>query len=238
VVDVGVYKAASIKVAEAAKIIENTQRDVNIALMNELSKIFDKVGISTFDVLEAASTKWNFLNFYPGLVGGHCIGVDPYYLTYKSTELGYEPEMILSGRRINDNMPIYVAKKTIQQILNKGKHIRDAKVLIMGATFKENVSDIRNSKIADLVSELMSFSVQTDIFDPHASSEEVEKEYGFKLVDRPNGKYDAIILAVNHEKFSHYTESDFMELSANGGIFIDVKGVFRNKIKNMTYWSL
>lgn len=238
VVDAGVHKASSIKVAEAAKIIENTQRDVNIALMNELSKIFDKVGINTFDVLEAASTKWNFLNFYPGLVGGHCIGVDPYYLTYKSTELGYEPEVILSGRRINDNMPIYVAKKTIQHILNKGKHIRDAKVLILGATFKENVSDIRNSKIADLVSELMSFSVDTEIYDPLASSEEVEQEYGFKLIDHPEGKYDAIIMAVNHDKFDHFTENDFTEMSANGGIFIDVKGVFRNKIHNMTYWSL
>lgn len=238
VVEAGVFKATSIKVAEAAKIIENTQRDVNIALMNELSKIFDKMDINTFDVLEAAATKWNFLKFYPGLVGGHCIGVDPYYLTYKSTALGYVPEVILGGRRINDNMPVYVAKRTIQKIIFSGKHIREARILIMGATFKENVSDIRNSKVADLVNELKSFSIEVDVHDPHADADEIKAEYGFELNGVNGHKYDAIIMAVNHKEYELLDENYFQSIANDNCLFVDIKGEFRNKINRMQYWSL
>src|SRR5450432_2712233 len=181
VVTAGVYRASCIKVAEAAKIIENTQRDLNIALMNELSIIFDKMNINTFEVLEAAGTKWNFLKFQPGLVGGHCIGVDPYYLTYKSKKLGYNSQVILAGRSINDGMAGYVAKKVLQHIIQSNGDVKHAKVLVMGATFKENVSDIRNSKVADVVKELKSFLLNVDITDPHAGSEELKHEYGFSL---------------------------------------------------------
>ncbi|MGZ5134052.1 MAG: nucleotide sugar dehydrogenase, partial [Flavitalea sp.] len=198
VVKAGVYKASSIKVAEAAKIIENTQRDLNIALMNELSIIFDKMDINTYEVLEAAGTKWNFLKFYPGLVGGHCIGVDPYYLTYKSNQLGYDSRVILAGRVINDEMPKYVVKKVVQHIIKHVKDVSKARVLIMGTTFKENVSDIRNSKVADVVKELKSFSLNVDVVDEHASSEELNHEYGYGLASA-NGKYDAVILAVCHD---------------------------------------
>ena len=238
VVTAGVYKASSIKVAEAAKIIENTQRDLNIALMNELSKIFDRIGINTYDVLDAAATKWNFLKFSPGLVGGHCIGVDPYYLTYKANELGYESEVILSGRRINDDMAVYVAKKTVQKIINSGKDIRKSKVLVMGVTFKENVSDIRNSKVADLIAELQNFSINVEIHDPYADPEEVKDEYGISLTENINNGYDAIIMAVNHEDYMKYDENFFKDISTNGGIMIDVKGVLRSKINSMDYWSL
>jgi len=242
VVKAGVHKASSIKVAEAAKIIENTQRDVNIALMNELSLIFDKLNINTYEVLEAAGTKWNFLKFYPGLVGGHCIGVDPYYLTYKSIELGYEPQVILSGRYINDDMGPYVAKKTVQSIIKAGKHkLSEAKILVMGATFKENVSDIRNSKIADVINELVGYSVKVDITDPYADSDDFQKEYGFSLVDRVGNDYDAIIVAVNHDDYKDYDEAYFKSISTNGvtnGILVDLKGMFRGKIKKMQYWTL
>lgn len=238
VVEAGVFKAASIKVAEAAKIIENTQRDVNIALMNELSKIFDKMDINTFDVLEAAATKWNFLKFYPGMVGGHCIGVDPYYLTYKSTALGYVPEVILGGRRINDDMPLYVAKKTIQKIILSGKHIRDARILVMGATFKENVSDIRNSKVADLVNELKSFSIKVDVIDPYADADEVKAEYGFELNGLQQHTYDAIIVAVNHSEYKDLDEDYFLTLANENCLLVDIKGEYRGKINKMQYWSL
>ncbi|MDJ1482335.1 nucleotide sugar dehydrogenase [Cytophagaceae bacterium YF14B1] len=238
VVDAGVYKASSIKVAEAAKIIENTQRDLNIALMNELSMIFDKMKINTYEVLEAAGTKWNFLKFSPGLVGGHCIGVDPYYLTYKSKELGHTPEVILSGRQINDSMGAYVAKKTVQLMAKQGKDIIKSRVLVMGATFKENVEDIRNSKVADVVSELINFSVQVDVVDPYADSDELKHEYGFGLIEKPEGKYDAIVIAVNHKPYISLEESYFHSLSNGNGIVIDIKGVFRNKIQKLTYWSL
>ncbi len=181
IIEPGVFKAASIKVAEAAKVIENTQRDLNIGLMNELSQIFNKMGINTYDVLEAAGTKWNFLKFQPGLVGGHCIGVDPYYLTYKSIQMGFEPQIILSGRKINDGMSAWVAKKVVQLLLNIDKNPKNCKVLIMGATFKENVSDIRNSKIFDLYKELQEYGVNIDIVDPYAEAEEVLHEYGVKL---------------------------------------------------------
>lgn len=184
VVDAGVHRASTIKVAEAAKIIENTQRDVNIALINELSIIFNKLGINTFDVLEAAGTKWNFLKFSPGLVGGHCIGVDPYYLTHKAQQAGYHSKVITSGRYVNDSMGFYIGKQTVKKILATGKNIQDARVLVMGATFKEDVSDIRNSKVIDVINELKSFQVQVDVIDPHASSDEMEHEYGVKLIDQ------------------------------------------------------
>jgi UDP-N-acetyl-D-glucosamine/UDP-N-acetyl-D-galactosamine dehydrogenase len=238
VVQAGIYKASSIKVAEAAKIIENTQRDLNIALMNELSIICDRMGINTFEVLEAAGTKWNFLKFFPGLVGGHCIGVDPYYLTFKAKELGYNPDVILSGRKINDNMGAYVAKKTVQLLVKAGKDISKSKVLVMGATFKENVEDIRNSKIVDVINELRSFSLSVDVIDPHASSDEFEHEYGMPLKKDAGKDYDAIIMAVSHKQYSGLDASYFDSISSKNGVFIDVKGLFRNKIKNLTYWSL
>jgi UDP-N-acetyl-D-galactosamine dehydrogenase len=238
VVKAGVHKASSIKVAEAAKIIENTQRDLNIALMNELSIIFDKMNINTYEVLEAAGTKWNFLKFVPGLVGGHCIGVDPYYLTYKAKELGYNPAVILSGRAINDSMGAYIAKKTVQKIIKQGISPSEARVLVMGVTFKENVSDIRNSKVADVIRELESFSLQVDAIDPHADAHEFEEEYGLSLSASPKGKYDAIILAVNHQAYLKLSEQDFERLANPKAIFIDVKGVFRNKVHKLKYWSL
>ncbi|MGI8893761.1 MAG: nucleotide sugar dehydrogenase [Bacteroidia bacterium] len=238
VVEAGTYKASSIKVAEAAKIIENTQRDVNIALMNELSIIFNKIGINTYEVLEAANTKWNFLKFIPGLVGGHCIGVDPYYLTYKAQELGYHAQVINSGRYVNDSMGFYIAKQTVKKIVANGKDLSKSKVLIMGATFKENVEDIRNSKVADLVGEFKSYGVKVDVVDPKASSEELKHEYGFELADKPEGKYDAVVVAVNHDEYINFSENDFSSLLDNGGVVVDVKGIYRNKIKNLKYWSL
>ena len=239
VVDAGVHRATTIKVAEAAKIIENTQRDLNIALMNELSIIFNKLKINTFDVLEAAGTKWNFLKFSPGLVGGHCIGVDPYYLTHKAAQAGYHSKVITSGRYVNDSMGFYIAKQTVKRIIAQGKHIQDAKVLVMGATFKEDVSDIRNSKVIDVINELKSFLVHVDIVDPHASSTEMEKEYGVSLIEKANNDYDAIIVAVNHKEYNNMTEVNFKSLLKNEeGIFVDVKGIFKGKIKDLEYWSL
>jgi UDP-N-acetyl-D-galactosamine dehydrogenase len=238
VVEAGVYKASSIKVAEAAKIIENTQRDLNIALMNELSMIFDKLKINTYEVLEAAGTKWNFLKFSPGLVGGHCIGVDPYYLTYKSKELGHDPKVILSGRHINDAMGAYVAKRTIQLMAKMGKDIIKSRVLVMGATFKENVEDIRNSKVADVVNELLSFGVKVDVIDPHADSEELMHEYGFSLTQELHKAYDAIVLAVSHKEYSNCAESYFQNLATPDAVFVDIKGIYRDKIKHLRYWSL
>jgi UDP-N-acetyl-D-galactosamine dehydrogenase len=238
VVKVGVHRAASIKVAEAAKIIENTQRDVNIALVNELSIIFNKMGINTYDVLEAAGTKWNFLKFFPGLVGGHCIGVDPYYLTYKAKEFGYHAQIISSGRFVNDSMGAYVAKQTVKKIIKAGKNIAEAKVLVMGATFKEDVSDIRNSKVADVVNEFISFGASVDVIDPHASSEDLKHEYGFGLVDKTGSNYDAVVVAVNHREYQNFDENYFNSISSNNGIVVDLKGIYRGKINKMTYWSL
>ena len=239
VVDAGVHRATTIKVAEAAKIIENTQRDLNIALMNELSIIFNRLKINTFDVLEAAGTKWNFLKFSPGLVGGHCIGVDPYYLTHKAAQAGYHSKVITSGRYVNDSMGFYIAKQTVKKIIAQGKHIQDAKVLVMGATFKEDVSDIRNSKVIDVINELKSFLVHVDILDPHASSKEMEKEYGVSLIEEANNDYDAIIVAVNHKEYHNMSETNFKALLKNEeGIFVDVKGIFKGKIKDLEYWSL
>lgn len=238
VVKAGVFKASSIKVAEAAKIIENTQRDVNIALMNELSMIFNKMGINTFEVLEAAGTKWNFLKFYPGLVGGHCIGVDPYYLTFKAAELGHAAQVINSGRAVNDGMGKYIATEVVKKIIKAGKNVLHSKVLVLGATFKENVSDIRNSKVADVVNELKSYGIAVEIVDPFASSEEVEKEYGFSLCKQPGKDYAAIIIAVAHAEYANYPEDYFRSLLTDNGIVMDVKGIYRNKIKNITYMSL
>ncbi len=238
VVTAGVHKASSIKVAEAAKIIENTQRDLNIALMNELSIIFDKMGINTFEVLEAAGTKWNFLKFQPGLVGGHCIGVDPYYLTYKSRELGYDSQVILAGRVINDGMADHIAKKVLQHIIQNNGNVKDAKVLIMGATFKENVSDIRNSKVADVYNGLKSFSLNVDITDPYAESDELQHEYGFSLTPKLGNDYDAIIVAVPHNDYKALDDAYFAGITKPGAIVADLKGIFRGKITTRQYWSL
>ncbi|AHJ95673.1 nucleotide sugar dehydrogenase [Hymenobacter swuensis] len=240
VVKAGVHRASSIKVAEAAKIIENTQRDVNIALMNELSMIFDRMNINTYEVLEAAGTKWNFLKFSPGLVGGHCIGVDPYYLTYKAKELGYDAKVILSGRTTNDNMGAYIARKTVQTMIKQGKDVSKSRVLVMGATFKENVEDIRNSKVADVIQELKNFSVNVDIVDPHADSEELHHEYGFRLTPEADMRqdYDAIIVAVSHTPYTELTEDYFKSITNQPAVVVDIKGLFRGQIKDLTYWSL
>ena len=238
VVTAGVHKASSIKVAEAAKIIENTQRDLNIALMNELSIIFDRMNINTFEVLEAAGTKWNFLKFQPGLVGGHCIGVDPYYLTYKSRELGYDSQVILAGRVINDGMAGYVAKKILQHIIHNNGNIKQAKVLVMGATFKENVSDIRNSKVADVVKELKSYSLNVDLVDPHAASDDLQHEYNVKLAPHIGSDYDAVLIAVPHDNYKHLDDAWFANITKPHAMIADLKGIFRGKIKTRHYWSL
>lgn len=237
IVEPGTHKASSIKVAEAAKIIENTQRDVNIALMNELSIIFNKMNINTYDVLEAAGTKWNFLKFSPGLVGGHCIGVDPYYLTHKAESLGYHARVINSGRYVNDSMGFYVAKTCVKKIIAAGKNIARSKVLVMGATFKEDVSDIRNSKVADIVKELKSFGVKVEVVDVHADSDELKHEYGFGLNKMGKG-YDGVIVAVNHKEYKTLDEKYFKSILSNKGVFVDVKGMYRGKFKNLNYWSL
>lgn len=237
IVEPGTHKASSIKVAEAAKIIENTQRDVNIALMNELSIIFNKMGINTFDVLEAAGTKWNFLKFSPGLVGGHCIGVDPYYLTHKAESLGYHARVINSGRYVNDSMGFYVAKNLVKKIIAVGKNISKSKVLVMGATFKEDVSDIRNSKVADIVKELKSFGVNVEVVDPHADSDELKHEYGFGL-SKLGKNYDGVIIAVNHKEYKELNEKYFKSIMSSNGVLVDVKGMYRGNIKQLKYWSL
>lgn len=234
----GVHRAPSVKVAEAAKIIENTQRDVSIALMNELSIIFSRIGINTFDVLEAAGTKWNFQKFFPGLVGGHCIGVDPYYLVHKAEELKYHPQIINAGRYINDTMGGYIGKKVVKQIIAEGKSVLGAKVLVMGLTFKENVSDIRNSKVVDIIRELEDYGCVVDVVDPYASEEEVKHEYGIKLLDAPMSGYDAIVVAVSHKQYLNLDEKYFLSIASDRAVFVDVKGIFRNKITYLKYWSL
>ncbi len=238
VVKAGIFKTSSIKVAEAAKIIENTQRDVNIALMNELSMIFNKMQLNTYEVLEAAGTKWNFLKFYPGLVGGHCIGVDPYYLTFKASELGHYAQVINSGREVNDGMGKYLATELVKRIIQSGKNILKSRVLVMGATFKEDVSDIRNSKVADVVRELRSYGINVDVTDPLASSEELNREYGFELIPEINSSYDAIVVSVAHKQYLKLDEKYFSSLISDNGILLDVKGIYRNKINNLTYMSL
>lgn len=240
IITAGVHRASSIKVAEAAKIIENTQRDINIAFMNELSLIFCRMGINTYEVLEAAGTKWNFLKFFPGLVGGHCIGVDPYYLVYKAKELGYHPQIISAGRFINDSMGGYVAKQTVKKIIAADKNVKDARILLMGVTFKEDVSDIRNSKVSDIISELQSYGVKNiDIVDPFANHDEVAHEYGFKMTNEPQGKYDAIIVAVSHKDYINLSTSFFETYAGAGCVFVDVKGIYRGRRpKGLGYWSL
>ena len=239
IITAGIHKASSIKVAEAAKIIENTQRDVNIGLMNELSIIFNKMGINTYEVLEAAGTKWNFLKFFPGLVGGHCIGVDPYYLTYKSAKLGYHAQIISSGRYVNDSMGGYIAKQGIKKLIAADKEIKPSKALILGLTFKENVSDIRNTKVVDIYHELLSYGMKDiDIYDPYVNPHEVEQEYGIKLAAKPSGKYDLIIIAVAHEAFSKFTLHDLQQLANNKAVLIDVKGLYKKFSKDFIYWSL
>ncbi len=238
VITAGVHRASSIKVAEAAKIIENTQRDVNIALMNELSMIFNIMGINTYEVLEAAGTKWNFLKFVPGLVGGHCIGVDPYYLLHKAKELGYHARMINSGRGINDGMGAYVAEQTVKKIIAQGKEITSSRVLIMGITFKEDVTDIRNSRVVDILNELSKYNVKYDVVDCHANMHEVEEEYGLKMITQPEGKYDAVIVAVNHRRYKELDESYFAGILKDRGLIMDIKGIYRGKIKNTAYWTL
>ena len=238
VVAAGIHRASSIKVAEAAKIIENTQRDVNIALINELSVIFNKMNINTYEVLEAAGTKWNFLNFKPGLVGGHCIGVDPYYLTHKAKELGYHAQIINSGRAVNDSMGSYVGRTVAKKIIASGTSMKNARVLVMGATFKEDVSDIRNSKVVDVINELKSFSCHVEVIDPHANSNELMEEYGFDLVEETSGLYDAAIVAVNHLDYTLLNEKYFKSILSDNGLLVDLKGVFRNKINELEYWTL
>jgi len=238
VVEAGIHRVSSIKVAEAAKIIENTQRDINIAFMNELSLIFNRMDINTYEVLEAAGTKWNFLTFYPGLVGGHCIGVDPYYLTYKARELGYHSQVINSGRFMNDSMGVYIAKQTVKKIIAIDKDLKYAKVLILGVTFKENISDIRNSKVIDIARELHSYGVEVELFDPRASKQEVKREYGLHLTHEIGKDYDAVIAAVNHPEFSTFDESFFLSITNHKAVLIDVKGIYRGKIKKLNYWSL
>ena len=240
VVKAGTHRASSIRVAEASKIIENTQRDVNIALVNELSIIFNRIGINTFEVLEAAGTKWNFLKFQPGLVGGHCIGIDPYYLTWKSNKLGYHARVINSGRYVNDSMGFYVGKQTVKRLLARDINPLEARVLLMGLTFKENVADIRNTKVIDVITELQSFNVRLDIVDPFANPDEVKHEYDLDLCEAPEaGAYHAVIMAVNHRQYVGMAEADFRKLLVGGeGSVIDVKGVFRGKTGDLDYWSL
>ena len=230
VVTAGVYRASSIKVAEAAKVIENTQRDLNIALMNELAIIFDKIGIDTLEVLKAAGTKWNFLPFRPGLVGGHCIGVDPYYLTHKAEMIGYHPQVILAGRRINDGMAKYVAEKTVKSMISSGFHVKGSKVNVIGLTFKENCPDLRNSKVADIIHELQSYGVDVHVYDPVADSEESEHEYGIKLESWDSlPKADAVVVAVPHKEVLALSLTDFQSKLNEGGCFIDVKAQFDPK---------
>lgn len=238
IIEAGVYRASSIKVAEAAKIIENTQRDLNIAFMNELSMIFDKMNINTFEVLEAANTKWNFLPFFPGLVGGHCIGVDPYYLTYKSAMYGHHAQIINAGRGINDNMSAWVAKQITVRLSNLFTNLKECRILIMGTTFKENVSDIRNSKVADLVYDLQEFGMKVEVMDPYADSNEVDQEYGYTLSNVPTGKYHAVIVAVAHDEYVSMTEEDFKKIMVPNAVLVDIKGLFRKKIRELNYWSL
>ena len=226
VVTAGVHKASSIKVAEAAKVIENTQRDLNISLMNELAIIFDRMGIDTLDVLEAAGTKWNFLKFKPGLVGGHCIGVDPYYLTHKAEKLGYIPQVILSGRRINDNMGSYIGQCTIKEMIRAGHHVAQSKVTVLGLTFKENCPDLRNSRVIDVIRELESFGVGVQVCDPEADVEEAQHEYGVTLV--PFDKLEpaaAVVVAVAHREFCNLAPQDYLRMLQHDPVVVDVKGV-------------
>jgi UDP-N-acetyl-D-galactosamine dehydrogenase len=221
IITAGTHKVSSLRVAEAAKVIENSQRDLNIAFVNELAMIFEKIGIDTHEVLQAAGTKWNFLPFRPGLVGGHCIGVDPYYLTHKAQSLGYHPEVILAGRRINDNMGVHVASQVIKLMAQNELPIHKGKILVLGITFKENCPDIRNSRVIDVIRELTSYGASLDVYDPHADPHEVMEEYGLQLCDKPSGAYHAVVLAVSHDDFRRL---DWKGLKAERAVVYDVKG--------------
>jgi UDP-N-acetyl-D-galactosamine dehydrogenase len=238
IIKAGIYKAESVKVAEAAKVIENTQRDLNISLMNELSIIFDRMGIDTSAVLEAAGTKWNFLKFSPGLVGGHCIGVDPYYLLHKSKQLGVDPQVIAAGRRVNDFMPAFVAKRLVQKLIENGKSPRECKVLVKGITFKENVADIRNSKVADLIRELMDYSLNVHIVDPHASPNDVAHEYKLTLVDDISNNYDAVVVAVAHEEYKNLDMDYFKSIMNGEPVLFDLKCVYPKEVEGIDIWRL
>lgn len=241
IIDAGIHRAPSIKVAEAAKVIENTQRDLNIALMNELALIFDRIGIRTADVLAAAATKWNFLNFRPGLVGGHCIGVDPYYLTTKAQELGYQPEVILAGRRINNNVSAYIAQRTVKLLINADLPVKGAKVGVLGLTFKEDCNDLRNSKVPDILAELKQFGIEARIHDPEANPKEAVHEYGLKLAELSEFQgLDALIVAVSHKEYIHMGGEKLTSFLKDGGIFVDIKSAFSPAIatRGIRYWSL
>lgn len=241
IIDAGIHRAESIKVAEAAKVIENTQRDLNIALMNELALIFDRMGIRTKDVLAAAGTKWNFLKFTPGLVGGHCIGVDPYYLTAKAEMLGYHPQVILAGRRINDGMGAYVAQRLIKMLIAGGRQVKGARVGILGLTFKENVPDLRNSRVPDVVAELREFGIEPLVHDPEADAAEAMHEYGLKLVEWSEmSGLDGVVLAVSHEQYTSQPASELLSIVNEGGPVVDVKSMLDPKDvpATYTYWSL
>jgi UDP-N-acetyl-D-galactosamine dehydrogenase len=237
IIEAGLHKASSVKVAEAAKVIENTQRDINISLMNELAIIFDKMGIDTKEVIEAAGTKWNFHKYQPGLVGGHCISVDPFYLMHKAKQLGIDPQVIAAGRRVNDFIPSFIAKRIVQSLIEQGKNPGKSKALVMGVTFKEDVADIRNSKVVDLVKELMDYSIHVHVVDPNGCPNELSHEYGITLVDEPIGKYDIIVLAVGHQEYIQMKPQDFQDLSKDELYIFDIKGVLDSKVfKN--YWRL
>lgn len=242
IIEAGTYRAGSIKVAEAAKVIENTQRDINIAFMNELALIFDRMNIDTREVIEAAGTKWNFIKMYPGLAGGHCIGVDPYYLAYKSQKLGYDPQLITSGRAINNSIPEFIAKRLVQKLISKNGNIKDTRVLVKGITFKENVSDIRNSKVYELIKELTGYSLQIDVMDPYAEKEEVFYEYGIKLLNENeiSNNYDAVIVAVNHRDYAKLNLDYFRSIMKENPILFDLKGLYNIPDDNegIDYWRL
>jgi UDP-N-acetyl-D-galactosamine dehydrogenase len=238
IIKAGTYTASSVKVAEAAKVIENTQRDLNISLMNEFAIIFDKMDIDTSEVLKAAGTKWNFLKFYPGLVGGHCIGVDPYYLIHKSKQLGYDPQVIAAGRRINDNMPAFVAKKLVQLLIRKNKNLSQCKILVKGITFKENVSDIRNSKVAILIKELKDYSIKVDLVDSYATKNEVMEVYGLDLKNEPATDYDAIVVAVAHDEYKNLDQAYFESLMKDDLVLLDLKSLYDYPNPDFDYWRL
>lgn len=237
IIEAGLHIAPSVKVAEAAKVIENTQRDLNISLMNELAIIFDKMNIDTKAVIEAAGTKWNFHSYQPGLVGGHCISVDPFYLIHKAKKIGVEPQVIAAGRIVNDFIPKFIAKRVVQSLIEQDKNPRKARVLVMGVTFKEDVSDIRNSKVVDLVKELMDFSIQVHVVDPHGNPNELAHEYGISLIDKPLGDYDIIILAVGHKSYLQMEVAAFEKLSKDELYMFDIKGVL-NASDYKNYWRL
>lgn len=239
VVEAGIHKAPAIKVAEAAKVIENTQRDVNIALMNELAIIFERMNICTADVLAASKTKWNFLPFTPGLVGGHCIGVDPYYLTAKAEEMGYHPEVILSGRRINDGMGAFIAQKTVKMLVAANRPVRGARVGVFGLTFKENVPDLRNSRVPDIIKELAQFAIAPMVHDPLADQQEAHEEYGIQLTSLEDmNDLDAIILAVPHAAYLNGHSADILSKLVEGGVIVDIKSALKTGVRNAHYWSL